>query len=114
MKPSKKNSAVQISHPEKAFGRKKDTRRAIWQISIASLSLASALLPRKNSNDGALPRRNEGRVFLSKEMPKGMPPGTPTKRLPNKGGSRAFTNYVLGGSLETQMALVNFGAFQFM
>ena len=38
-----------------------------------------------------------------------MPKGTPTRRIPNSSGSRAFTNYVVGGSLETQIALVNFG-----
>jgi bifunctional non-homologous end joining protein LigD len=50
-----------------------------------------------------------GECFYQREIPKGMPAGTPTKRLPNKGGSRAFTNYVVGGSLETQIALVNLG-----
>jgi bifunctional non-homologous end joining protein LigD len=51
----------------------------------------------------------KGECFYQKEMPKGMPPGTLTKRLPNKGGSRPFTNYVVGGSLQTQLALVNLG-----
>jgi bifunctional non-homologous end joining protein LigD len=51
----------------------------------------------------------QGQCFYQKEMPKGMPPGTPSKRIPNSSGSRAFTNYLVGGSLETQMVLVNFG-----
>src|SRR5271167_1825791 len=51
----------------------------------------------------------QGECFYQKEIPKGMPAGTPTKCLPNKVGSRAFTNYVVGGSLETQIALVNLG-----
>ena len=50
-----------------------------------------------------------GQCFYQKEIPKGMPKGTPTRRIPNSSGSRAFTNYVVGGSLETQIALVNFG-----
>jgi bifunctional non-homologous end joining protein LigD len=50
-----------------------------------------------------------GQCFYQKEMPKGMPAGTPTKRIANSSGSRAFTNYVVGGKLETQIAIVNFG-----
>src|ERR1700724_3800091 len=51
----------------------------------------------------------QGQCFYQKEMPKGMPPGTPTKRIATKSGSRASTNYVVGGALETQIALVNLG-----
>jgi bifunctional non-homologous end joining protein LigD len=50
-----------------------------------------------------------GQCFYQKEMPKGMPAGTPTKRIANSSGSRAFTNYVVGGKLETQIAIINFG-----
>jgi bifunctional non-homologous end joining protein LigD len=38
-----------------------------------------------------------------------MPPGTPSKRIRNETGRREFTNYVVGGSIETQLALVNLG-----
>jgi bifunctional non-homologous end joining protein LigD len=38
-----------------------------------------------------------------------MPPGTPTKRIANVSGKRKSTNYIVGGSLETQIALVNLG-----
>jgi bifunctional non-homologous end joining protein LigD len=51
----------------------------------------------------------QGQCFYQKEMPKGMPPGTPSKRIVTKSGNRSSTNYVVGGSLETQIALVNFG-----
>jgi bifunctional non-homologous end joining protein LigD len=51
----------------------------------------------------------QGQCFYQKEMPKGMPAGTPTKRIANSSGSRASTNYIVGGALETQIALVNFG-----
>jgi bifunctional non-homologous end joining protein LigD len=50
-----------------------------------------------------------GECFYQKEMPKGMPPGTPTKRIQNVESSRKSTNYVIGGSLKTQLALVNLG-----
>jgi bifunctional non-homologous end joining protein LigD len=50
-----------------------------------------------------------GPCFYQKEKPSSMPSGTPTKRLKNATGARKSTNYVLGGSLETQLALVSLG-----
>src|SRR6202030_1604621 len=50
-----------------------------------------------------------GQCFYQKEKPPSMPKGTPTKRVANASGKRKSTNYVIGGSLETQMALVNLG-----
>ncbi len=50
-----------------------------------------------------------GSCFYQKESPSSMPPGTPTKRIAHAGKSKEFTNYVLGGALETQLALVNLG-----
>src|ERR1700680_4302034 len=38
-----------------------------------------------------------------------MPAETPTKRIANASGSRKSTNYVVGGSLATQLAMANFG-----
>jgi len=48
-----------------------------------------------------------GECFYQKEIPKGMPPETPTKRIGHATGGGKFTNYVVGGSLATQIALVN-------
>jgi bifunctional non-homologous end joining protein LigD len=48
----------------------------------------------------------EGECFYQKEKPDGMPANTPTKAIQHKNG---ITNYVVGGSLETQLALVNLG-----
>ena len=50
-----------------------------------------------------------GECFYQKQMPKGMPLGTPTKRIQNVDSSRKSTNYIVGGSLKTQLALVNLG-----
>jgi bifunctional non-homologous end joining protein LigD len=51
----------------------------------------------------------KGQCFYQKEKPESMPEGTPTKRIANATGKRKSTNYILGGSLETQIALVNLG-----
>lgn len=51
----------------------------------------------------------QGQCFYQKEKPESMPKGTPTKRIANATGKRQATNYVIGGSVETQVALVNLG-----
>jgi bifunctional non-homologous end joining protein LigD len=50
-----------------------------------------------------------GECFYQKELPAGMPPDTPTKRIETPHGKRKSVNYVVGGSLTTQLALTNLG-----
>jgi bifunctional non-homologous end joining protein LigD len=50
-----------------------------------------------------------GECFYQKEIPAGMPPDTPTKRIETPHGKRKYVNYVVGGSLATQLALANLG-----
>src|SRR5215469_373950 len=50
-----------------------------------------------------------GQCFYQKEKPESMPAGTPTKRITNAKGHRRTTKYVVGGSISTQVALVNLG-----
>ncbi|MGA7626846.1 MAG: non-homologous end-joining DNA ligase [Candidatus Acidiferrales bacterium] len=50
-----------------------------------------------------------GQCFYQKEKPQGMPPDTPTINIKHAGGSKESTNYIVGGSIVTQLALVNLG-----
>jgi bifunctional non-homologous end joining protein LigD len=50
-----------------------------------------------------------GECFYQKEKPQGMPADTLAKRIRHAGRSAKSTNYVVGGSLVTQLALVNLG-----
>jgi bifunctional non-homologous end joining protein LigD len=50
-----------------------------------------------------------GGCFYQKQAPSSMPPGTPTKQIAHVGKSSKSTNYVVGGSLATQLALANLG-----
>ena len=52
------------------------------------------------------PNGLEGKCFFQKEKPDSMSADTPTKRIVHENGVR---NYVVGGRLETQLALVNLG-----
>jgi bifunctional non-homologous end joining protein LigD len=51
----------------------------------------------------------KGQCFYQKQRPESMGPETPTKTIKNATGSRKATKYVVGGSLATQLALVNLG-----
>jgi len=50
-----------------------------------------------------------GECFFQKQIPESMPPKTPRKRLAHLDKSGKSTDYVVGGALETQLALVNLG-----
>jgi bifunctional non-homologous end joining protein LigD len=50
-----------------------------------------------------------GQCFYQKEAPEGLPPGTPTKAIKSESKAGKVTHYVVGGSLETQLALANLG-----
>jgi bifunctional non-homologous end joining protein LigD len=50
-----------------------------------------------------------GGCFYQKEAPSSMPSGTPTKEIAHVDKSAKSTNYVVGGSLATQLALANLG-----
>jgi bifunctional non-homologous end joining protein LigD len=52
------------------------------------------------------PNGLKGQCFFQKEKPETMPADTPTKRIVHENGVR---NYVVGGKLETQLALANLG-----
>jgi bifunctional non-homologous end joining protein LigD len=51
----------------------------------------------------------QGECFFQKQIPKGMPPGTPTQRIAHEHKGGDVTDYVVGGSLTTQLALANLG-----
>jgi bifunctional non-homologous end joining protein LigD len=101
---------ITVSHPDKVYWQeegytKLDLIEFYDQIfpSIAPY-VKDRLLTLERCPDGM-----KGGCFYQKEVPAGMPTGTRTKRIENAGGNRKFTNYVVGGKLETQLALANLG-----
>jgi bifunctional non-homologous end joining protein LigD len=110
VKSSKKASRLQISNPDKVFWP--DDRYTKQDLAVFYAEVFPWLQPYVRDRILTMERCPDGMLgecFYQKEMPKGMPAGTPTKRISNSSGARAFTNYVLGGALETQIAMVNFG-----
>lgn len=110
MTAATKPSTFEISHPEKIFWpdegyTKKDLADFYQEVfPLLRTYLADRMLTLERCPNGL-----RGQCFYQKEKPEGMPPGTPTKRIQNASGPRKSTNYVVGGSLKTQIALVNLG-----
>lgn len=110
MPKSPNNSKPTISHPDKVFWpeekyTKGDLARYYEQVFP---ELRPYVLDRMLTLERC-PNGMAGQCFYQKEAPEGMPKGTPTKRIKNASGPRKSTNYILGGSLATQLALVNLG-----
>jgi bifunctional non-homologous end joining protein LigD len=113
MSPRKKASSepvgfpVRLSNPDKVFWpeegfTKLDLARFYYQVwDRLAPYVKDRLLSLERCPDGM-----KGQCFFQKEKPNGMPEDTPTKKVKHAKGT---TNYVVGGRLETQLALANLG-----
>lgn len=109
-KKSAATPAAQVSHPDKVFwpeegytkGNLADFYREVFP--LLRPFVEDRILTLERCPDGM-----SGNCFYQKEKPDSMPAGTPTKRISNSSGSRKSTNYVVGGQLATQIAMVNLG-----
>lgn len=101
---------IKVSHPDKLYwpddGYTKLDLLEFYQAIFPRLQpwVDDRILSLERCPDGMA-----GPCFFQKEKPKGMLPGTPTKRIRHVRGSSGSTNYVVGGSLATQLALANLG-----
>jgi bifunctional non-homologous end joining protein LigD len=101
---------VAISHPEKIFWPSEGyTKLDLAEYYITVFSKLQPYIKDHILSLERCPDGMNGKCFYQKEKPKSMPPRTPTKRIRHAEGSSESTNYVVGGSLETQLALVNLG-----
>jgi len=96
-----------ISHPDKVFwpdeGYTKLDMARFYEFVFKRLKpyVADRLLTMERCPEGM-----RGQCFYQKKAPPGLPAGTPTKLIHHNNGD---VNYVVGGALETQLALVNLG-----
>ena len=96
-----------LSHPDKVFwpeeGYTKLDLARFYEFVFPRLKpfVADRMLSLERCPDGM-----SGQCFYQKEAPKSLPEGTPKKLIHHE---KKNVNYVLGGSLETQIALVNLG-----
>ena len=102
--------AVKLSNPDKVFwpeeGYTKQDLAEFYAGIFPRLQpyVDDRLLTLERCPDGM-----NGGCFYQKEKPQGMPADTPTIRVESPEGKRKAVNYVVGGKLETQLALVNLG-----
>lgn len=100
-------AGVEITHPDKVFwpdeGYTKADLAEYYKAVFPRLKpwVDDRLLTLERCPDGM-----HGQCFYERNAPEGLPPGTPTQRVQAQTGS---TTYVVGGRLETQLALVNLG-----
>jgi bifunctional non-homologous end joining protein LigD len=96
-----------LSHPDKVFwpeeGYTKLDLARFYETVFPKLKpyVEDRMLSLERCPDGM-----SGQCFYQKQAPKGLPPATPTKLIHHE---KKDVNYVLGGTLETEIALVNFG-----
>ena len=101
---------IAVSHPDKVFWPKEGYTKLdlieYYNAIFPNLSpyVKDRMLPLERCPDGM-----QGECFFQKQKPMGMPPGTPTKRVAHADNTGKFTDYVVGGSLITQLALANLG-----
>jgi bifunctional non-homologous end joining protein LigD len=101
---------IAVSHPDKVFwpaeGYTKLDLIEYYNAIFPKLSpyVKDRILTLERCPDGM-----RGECFYQKQMPKGMPAGTPTKRIAHASTVGKFTDYVVGGSLITQLTLANLG-----
>lgn len=101
---------IPISHPDKMFWPNEGYSK--MDLTEYYNAIFPKLLPYVKDHMLALERCPDGMLgecFFQKQKPKSMPPGTPTKRLEHVTHAGRFTDYVVGGSLVTQLALTNLG-----
>jgi bifunctional non-homologous end joining protein LigD len=101
---------ITVTHPDKVFWPEEGyTKLDLVQFYNAIFPSLSPYVEDRILSLERCPDGMNGQCFYQKEKPKGLPPGTPTKRIRHAGSSSESTNYVVGGALETQLALANLG-----
>jgi bifunctional non-homologous end joining protein LigD len=101
---------IAVSHPDKVFWPAESYTKLdlveYYNAIFPKLSpyVKDRILTLERCVDGM-----QGECFFQKQIPKGMPPGTPTKRIAHESSAGGFTDYVVGGALVTELALANLG-----
>lgn len=100
-------SGVRVSNPDKIFWPEEGfTKRDLVQFYADVFDRLQPYVKDRLLSLERCPDGMKGSCFFQKEAPKGLPPDTPTRPVQH---SNKVTNYVVGGKLETQLALANLG-----
>ena len=101
---------VKLSNPDKVFWPEEGyTKKDLAEFYAGIFPLLEPYVDDRLLTMERCPDGMNGQCFYQKEKPQGMPADTPTIRVESPEGKRKAVNYVVGGKLETQLALVNLG-----
>jgi bifunctional non-homologous end joining protein LigD len=101
---------IAVSHPDKVFWPEEGyTKLDLIEYYNAIFPKLSPYVKDRILTLERCPDGMRGECFYQKQKPGGMPSETPTKRIAHVTGAGKFTDYVVGGSLITQLALANLG-----
>ena len=104
------NTSYQLSNPDKIFWpEEKYTKHDLANFYQDVFPLLRPYVDDRILTLERCPDGMAGQCFYQKQKPESMPRDTPTKRIQNTTGKRKATDYVVGGKLSTQLALVNLG-----
>jgi len=99
-----------VSHPDKVFWPEEGyTKLDLIEYYHAVFPKLAPYVKDRILTLERCPDGMRGECFFQKQVPKGMPLGTPTKRIAHEANRGKFTDYVVGGDWRTQLALVNLG-----
>ena len=98
---------VRVSHPDKVYWPEEGyTKLDLLGFYAAAFPRLKPYVKDRMLSLERCPEGMNGSCFFQKEKPQGMPDGTPTQKIQH---AKGVTNYVVGGLLETQLALANLG-----
>jgi bifunctional non-homologous end joining protein LigD len=101
---------IAVSHPDKVFWPEEGyTKLELIEYYDAIFPKLAPYVKDRMLALERCPDGMQGECFFQKQKPKGMRPGTPTKRIAHADNTGTFTDYVVGGSLITQLELANLG-----
>jgi DNA primase len=102
---------IAVSHPGKIFWPEEGyTKLDLVEYYNAIFPHLSPYVKDRMLSLERCPDGMQGECFIQKQKPKGMPAGTPSKRIAHADNSGEFTDYVVGGSNAFTVKLVEASA----
>jgi bifunctional non-homologous end joining protein LigD len=98
---------VRVTHPDKVYWPEEGyTKLDLLRFYMEAFPRLRPYVEDRMLSLERCPDGMKGQCFFQKEKPKGLPEGTPTVPIQH---AKGITNYVVGGRLQTQLALANLG-----
>jgi bifunctional non-homologous end joining protein LigD len=98
---------VRVSHPDKVYWPEEGyTKLDLLRFYMEAFPRLRPYVEDRMLSLERCPDGMKGQCFFQKEKPPGLPEGTPTVPIQH---AKGITNYVVGGRLQTQLALANLG-----